>query len=281
MSEPVLLDPQDEPIIDTFDLVFLISAGLIAVLYLFRDTIFGAKKSPALPPPIPVSKPPIKKDKNFIKKMRNTDKNVVLFYGSQTGTAEDYASRLAKEGLQRFGLKTMTIDVEDCDMTLLDEFPEDCLAFFLMATYGEGEPTDDAVEFWELLNSDNPEFSQGIPIEDKPLSSLRYVVFALGNKTYEHFNAVGRLVDAKLSEFGATKIGERGEGDDDGSLEEDFLGWKEDMWKAVCDAMNIDPNESQNHGTRISAYKITELENYDNDTVFYGELSEHALNGGT
>ncbi|CAG8575760.1 11072_t:CDS:2, partial [Racocetra persica] len=280
-SEPVLIDPQDEPIIDTFDLVFLISAGLIAVLYLFRDTIFGAKKSPALPPPVPVSKPPLKKDKNFIKKMRNTDKNVVLFYGSQTGTAEDYASRLAKEGLQRFGLKTMTIDVEDCDMTLLDEFPEDCLAFFLMATYGEGEPTDDAIEFWELLNSDNPEFSQGISIEDKPLSSLRYVVFALGNKTYEHFNAVGRLVDAKLSEFGATRIGERGEGDDDGSLEEDFLGWKEDMWKAVCDTMNIDPNEAQNHGTRISAYKITELENYDNDSVFYGELSEHALNGGT
>lgn len=60
-----------------------------------------------------------------------------MFFGSQTGTAEDYASRLAKEGQQRFGLRTMTIDIEDCDMKLLDKFPEDCLAFFLMATYGK------------------------------------------------------------------------------------------------------------------------------------------------
>jgi len=61
---------------------------------------------------------------------------VIIFYGSQTGTAEDYASRLAKEGTQRFGLRTMTVDVEDCDMTLLDVFPSDCIAFFCMATYG-------------------------------------------------------------------------------------------------------------------------------------------------
>ena len=108
---------------------------------------------------------------------------------------------------------------------------------------GEGEPTDDAVDFWDLINSESPEFSDGIPIDEKPLSSLRYVVFALGNKTYEHFNAVGRTVDNKLAEFGARKIGERGEGDDDGSLEEDFLGWKENMWKAVCEVMQIDQNE--------------------------------------
>ncbi|CAG8778526.1 6310_t:CDS:2 [Gigaspora margarita] len=281
-SGPVLLDPQDEPIIDTFDLVFLLSAGVIAVLYLFRDTLFGPKKAPPVNQPVHQPRVAPKKDKDFIKKMRNTDKNVVLFYGSQTGTAEDYASRLAKEGLQRFGLKTMTVDVEDCDMTLLDKFPEDCLAFFLMATYGEGEPTDDAVEFWELINSDNPEFSEGMPIEEKPLSKLRYVVFALGNKTYEHFNAVGRLVDSKLTEFGATRIGERGEGDDDGSLEEDFLGWKEEMWKVACDAMDIDPNEAQTQtGAHVAVYKITELENYEVDSVFYGELSENALKVGT
>jgi hypothetical protein len=30
----------------------------------------------------------------------------------------------------------MTVDVEDCNMALLDKFPLDCVAFFLMATYG-------------------------------------------------------------------------------------------------------------------------------------------------
>jgi len=93
-----------------------------------------------------------------------------------------------------------------------------------------------------MIISENPEFSTGITAEEKPLQGLKYVVFALGNSTYEIFNAVGRTVDSKLTEFGAQKIGNRGEGDDDGSLEEDFLGWKEDMWKAVCDTMGIDQN---------------------------------------
>ena len=30
----------------------------------------------------------------------------------------------------------MAVDVEDCDMTLLDKFPDDWIAFFLLATYG-------------------------------------------------------------------------------------------------------------------------------------------------
>lgn len=42
-----------------------------------------------------------------------------------------------------------------------------------------------------------------------------YTVFGLGNKTYEHYNEMGRLVDRKLQEMGATCVYERGEGDDD------------------------------------------------------------------
>lgn len=40
-------------------------------------------------------------------------------------------------------------------------------------------------------------------------------VFALGNKTYEHYNAMGRFVDKRLEEMGGKRIFEKGEGDDD------------------------------------------------------------------
>ena len=43
-----------------------------------------------------------------------------------------------------------------------------------------------------------------------------YTVFGLGNKTYEQFNAMARLVDSRLLELGATRVYEEGEGDDDG-----------------------------------------------------------------
>ena len=45
---------------------------------------------------------------------------------------------------------------------------------------------------------------------------MYFQVFGLGNKTYEHYNAMGRFVDKRLEEMGANKVFEKGEGDDDG-----------------------------------------------------------------
>ena len=44
---------------------------------------------------------------------------------------------------------------------------------------------------------------------------LHEQVFGLGNKTYEHFNAMGKYVDQRLEELGAKRIFELGIGDDD------------------------------------------------------------------
>lgn len=66
------------------------------------------------------------------------------------------------------------------------------LAIFCMATYGEGDPTDNCQEFYQWLQ----EGSVNLP-------GLNYAVFALGNKTYEHYNAMGRYVDSRLEQLGA------------------------------------------------------------------------------
>jgi len=39
-------------------------------------------------------------------------------------------------------------------------------------------------------------------------------VFGLGNKTYEHYNSMGKFVDHKLEELGAERVFELGLGDD-------------------------------------------------------------------
>ena len=119
-------------------------------------------------------------------------KRLVIFYGSQTGTAEEYAIRLAKEAKAKFGLSSLVCDPEEYDFENLDQLPEDCAAFFVMATYGEGEPTDNAVQLMQNYEDESFEFSNG----SRTLTGLKYVVFGLGNKTYEHYNVIGRRVDS-------------------------------------------------------------------------------------
>ncbi|KAF9396604.1 NADPH-cytochrome P450 reductase [Podila verticillata] len=281
-----------EAVIDTLDLAILGAVLVGSGLYWFKDRLMGSSSAskPAFgkQPLVPMQKPNapalkinkvVRKTRDFVQKMKETDKTVIFFYGSQTGTAEDYAARLAKEGTQRYNLKTMTADLEDYDMNLLDTLPANHLAFFVLATYGEGEPTDNAVDFWEhlVVNEDVPEFSIGdYKDAEKPLTNLNFVMFGLGNKTYEHYNSVCRRVDEKLTQLGATRIGERGEGDDDGSLEEDFLSWKDDMWKVVCDFMGID-FLAGNSGPRQATYKVQEHtaeEVEELKKVYHGEHQE-------
>ena len=99
-----------------------------------------------------------------------------------------------------------------------------------MATYGEGEPADNAVTLTQNVFESDFEFSNGA----HRLEGLKYVMFGLGNKTYEHYNAIARKMDTALTEMGAVRIGERGEGDDDRSMEEDYLEWKDGMWEAFA-----------------------------------------------
>lgn len=54
-------------------------------------------------------------DSSFIKKLQTSGRSLVVFYGSQTGTAEEFAGRLAKEGI-RYRLKGMVADPEECEM---------------------------------------------------------------------------------------------------------------------------------------------------------------------
>ncbi|RJE19612.1 hypothetical protein PHISCL_08049 [Aspergillus sclerotialis] len=265
--------------LDTLDLIVLVALLVGSIAYFTKGTYWAVPKDPyASSAPTANGAAKSQKTRDIVQKMEDTGKNCVIFYGSQTGTAEDYASRLAKEGSQRFGLKTMVADLEDFDYENLDKFPEDKIAFFVMATYGEGEPTDNAVEFYQFISSDDVAFESGAAADDSPLSSLKYVIFGLGNNTYEHYNAMVRNVDSLLSKLGAKRIGSAGEGDDGaGTMEEDFLAWKEPMWSAVSEAMGLEEREA----TYEPVFNVSEEESMspEDDTVYLGEPTQGHLQG--
>lgn len=216
--------------------------------------------------------------RDIIEKLKKNDKNVVIFYGSQTGTAEDYASRVAKEASSKYGLKTMVADVDNFDFENLDQFPQDQVVGFVMATYGEGEPTDNAVSFFEFITSPDVTFSNEEDASSKPLKNLNYVIFGLGNSTYEFFNQVGRQLEKSLQDLGAHRIGPYGEGDDgNGTMEEDYLEWKDEMFSSWKTEKNLEEHEAVYEPT---IEIIEELDtSIDDPTVYVGEPNKKHLDG--
>ncbi|KAI9821798.1 MAG: NADPH-cytochrome P450 reductase [Pycnora praestabilis] len=266
--------------LDTLDIVVLavLLAGTVA--YFTKGTYWGIPKDPYAGAYASANGTKAAKTRNIVQKMDESGKNCVILYGSQTGTAEDYASRLAKEGSSRFGLKTMVADLEDFEYDSLDTFPDDKIAFFVLATYGEGEPTDNAVDFYEFITGEDVTFGQGGGVDDKPLSPMKYVAFGLGNNTYEHYNSMVRRVNAALEKLGAKRIGEAGEGDDGaGTMEEDFLAWKEPMWSALATSMGLEEREA----VYEPVFGVTEKEGMsaEADEVYLGEPNKNHLEGAS
>ncbi|KAF8635970.1 hypothetical protein AX15_000134 [Amanita polypyramis BW_CC] len=250
--------------------VFVLAVGVIlAAVYLFRDQIFSPSTSTTAPTAPKAVGNGSGNPRDFVAKMKEGKKRLVIFYGSQTGTAEEYAIRLAKEAKSKFGLASLVCDPEEYDFESLDQLPEDCAVFFVMATYGEGEPTDNAVQLMQNFQDESFEFSNG----QHALPGLKYVVFSLGNRTYEHYNFIGRNIDKLLTDMGAVRIGERGEGDDDKSMEEDYLEWKDGMWEAFANAMGVEEGQ----GADSADFVVSELESHPSEKVYLGEYSARAL----
>ena len=262
--------------IDILDIIVLGLLLIGSIAYFTKGTYWGIPKDPYASSYANGSASKAGKSRNILEKMEESAKNCVVFYGSQTGTAEDYASRLAKEGSSRFGLKTMTADLEDFDFENLDKFPEDHIAFFVMATYGEGEPTDNAVEFYEFITGEEVSFSEGKSMDEKPLSNLNYVTFGLGNNTYEHYNEMVRKLSKTFDTLGARRMGEAGEGDDGaGTMEEDFLAWKEPMWVELTEKMGLEEREA----VYEPVFSVDERDDLsiEDDTVYLGEPNKNHL----
>ena len=262
--------------LDTLDVIVLGAIFMGTVAYFTKGKFWGVTKDPYAAAFANANGAKAGRTRNIVEKMEESGKNCVIFYGSQTGTAEDYASRLAKEGKSRFGLETMVADLEEYEFDNLDAVPSDKVVMFVLATYGEGEPTDNAVEFYEFITSEEPAFSDGA--NDPPLSNLNYVAFGLGNNTYEHYNSMVRNVNTALQKLGAHRIGEAGEGDDGaGTMEEDFLAWKDPMWDALAQKMGLEEREA----VYEPIFSIVPRDglNADSPEVYLGEPNKMHLEG--
>uniref|UniRef100_A0A8D3C5S2 tRNA 4-demethylwyosine synthase (AdoMet-dependent) n=1 Tax=Scophthalmus maximus TaxID=52904 RepID=A0A8D3C5S2_SCOMX len=155
---------------------------------------------------------------------------VRIFFGSQTGTAKGFANELSEE-VKTLGIPAEVTDMRDYDPDdqLADECTSKSVCVFLVATYTDGQPTENAEWFCKWLEEASTDFRYGKTF----LKGLRYAVFGLGNSVYDgHYNTVGKNVDKWLWMLSGMRIMTRGEGDcnvvksRNGSIQADFLAWK-------------------------------------------------------
>uniref|UniRef100_A0A8R1DSH1 NADPH--cytochrome P450 reductase n=1 Tax=Caenorhabditis japonica TaxID=281687 RepID=A0A8R1DSH1_CAEJA len=246
---------------DTSDIVVLTLFAGGAIVFVFMKLLNQKpavnRYSPTVTSVTPSTVVPSKLNQSFIDRMKNEGRQVLIMYGSQTGTAEEMSGRLAKD-LSRYSKKAVVVDPEDIDCEDLNRLSEveDALLVLCIATYGEGDPTDNAVTLVEYLNGG-----------DCDLSGVRFAVFGLGNKTYEHFNEIGKQMDKQLEKLGAKRIFQLGLGDDDANLEEDFMIWREAFLPKVAEEFGWELNTE---AETMRQYQLEPVE--EGKALFRGEF---------
>lgn len=184
-------------------------------------------------------------------------KTVTLLYGSQTGNSQGLAEKFAA------ALKANDIEVT---VTSLAKFKPNNLKkitnlLLVVSTHGEGEPPDQAIQFYEFLHSKRA----------PKLEHLHFSVLALGDSSYEFFCKTGQDFDAQFEKLGAKRIVPRRDCDVD--YDEPAAEWFTAVQQALL----------QQSDTAIVSHTTPLLEEeatYSRKHPYYAEVLENInLNG--
>jgi len=195
--------------------------------------------------------------KDIARRLSQENKDAVIFWGSQSGTAEGFAHRLARDCHQRFGLNVVVADLSDYDHDTIAQIAESKFVIFLLSTYGEGDPSDNTTDFlaWVQKRSDT-------------LSNIRYAAFGLGNSNYVYYNKVVDDVVQCLEKLSATPLLPVGKADDANSgTEEDFATWRDDLFAMFQHKLGLEEHVAE----YVPSLLVREFDNSVESSLQSGE----------
>ncbi|MEM6636556.1 MAG: flavodoxin domain-containing protein [Pseudomonadota bacterium] len=134
-----------------------------------------------------------------------------VLFGSQSGNCEMLSKDLRKAA-GGYGFQADVAPLNDIAPADLAEMEH---AVFVVSTFGEGDPPDNAAKFVQsLMSEDCP-----------PLpASLNFSVCGLGDTSYADFNKCAEDIDRRLVELGATRAVDLVKCDVD--FDDDYAAWK-------------------------------------------------------
>lgn len=129
----------------------------------------------------------------------------LVLWASQTGNAEDLATRLAEEIAQQGVPASMA--------SMADVTPGQLITsgavFVVTSTFGDGGPPDNGSDFWDRLRAPNA----------PGLDGVRFAVLGIGDRAYGQFCGHAKALDRRLAELGGARLLDRQDceiHDDDG-----------------------------------------------------------------
>jgi sulfite reductase (NADPH) flavoprotein alpha-component len=124
---------------------------------------------------------------------------------------------VAKEAAQR-GFAPRVAPLNDYEQA---RFAQADKALIISSTWGDGDPPDNAANFWSWLNS-----------EAAPrLDNLQFAVLGLGDRNYADFCGASRKFDSRLEALGGRRLVARGECDVD--YEASAKTWVDGLWEEL------------------------------------------------
>jgi NADPH-dependent sulfite reductase flavoprotein alpha-component len=117
----------------------------------------------------------------------------LVLWASQTGTAEEFAARLAGRltGAELIGMDDMALS----DLAAARD------VLVVTSTFGDGGPPDNGADFWSRLQA--PDAPQ--------LPGIRYAVLGIGDSAYDNYCGHAKSLDRRLADLGATRLLDRTE----------------------------------------------------------------------
>ncbi len=148
---------------------------------------------------------------------------LAIYYGSNMGTSEELAHRLAEQG-RRLGFVSRVGSLDDAVQAL----PNSGVVLIVTATYN-GMPPDNALRFAEWMRS-----------EAFRVDGLRYAVLGCGNTQWKTFQAFPREIDRILAERGGIRILNAGEADANADFESGCEHFTKSFWKETFEELDME-----------------------------------------
>lgn len=156
---------------------------------------------------------------------------LLVLFGSNLGTAEDIAHRIAEDGEAR-GFSASVAALDDYTNAL----PREGALVVVSASYN-GTPPDNAGKFCSWIKETD--------LAADAFKGVNYTVFGCGNREWAStFQAIPRLIDDNLEKHGAKRIYQRGEGDASDDFDGQFQMWYRSLWGTLAQELSIDLGES-------------------------------------